>query len=199
MIRLTRSEQVAKSRTEVLAAAGRLFRERGFHGATLEEIADAAGFSKGVIYSRFGSKDDLFLALLEEYVGKRGESVGQRLDKARDGAEFQAVWEQARADRRADLAWELLILEFRVHAARDPELRRRFASIHLRRLEAGAEVFERLASRVGRSLPYDALDFARFISALDSGGVLEEFVEGPGPAFELSRDAVLKLLGPPVE
>jgi len=83
--------------------------------------------------------------------------------------------------------------------AAGPHLRRRFASIHLRRLEAGAEVFERRASRVGRSLPYDALDFARFISALDSGGVLEEFVEGPGSAFDLSRDAVLKLLGPPVE
>ena len=62
MKRLTRAEQSERNRGLVLAAARRVFLARGYHGATLEQIADEAGFSKGVVYSQFESKADLFLA-----------------------------------------------------------------------------------------------------------------------------------------
>ena len=58
-------EQGERNRALVLAAARRVFLERGYAGATLEAIADEAGFSKGVVYSQFAGKPDLFLALLE--------------------------------------------------------------------------------------------------------------------------------------
>ena len=38
---------------------------RGFHGASVEEVADVAGYTKGAVYSNFAGKDDLFLAVLE--------------------------------------------------------------------------------------------------------------------------------------
>ena len=47
--RLTRVEQSVRNRELVLAAARRVFLERGYHGASLEQIADEAGFSKGVV------------------------------------------------------------------------------------------------------------------------------------------------------
>jgi AcrR family transcriptional regulator len=56
MKRLTRAEQSERNRGLVLAAARRVFLARGYHGATLEQIADEAGFSKGVVYSQFESK-----------------------------------------------------------------------------------------------------------------------------------------------
>ena len=44
---------------------------RGYAGATLEAIADDAGFSKGVVYAQFAGKPDLLLALLEARIQER--------------------------------------------------------------------------------------------------------------------------------
>src|SRR3954469_18000027 len=71
--RLTRPEQVPRNRGLVLEAARRVFLDRGYAGATLEAIADAAGFSKGVVYSQFAGKPDLFLALLDRRIAERAE------------------------------------------------------------------------------------------------------------------------------
>ena len=74
--RLDQVEQSQRNRKLVLSAARRLFLARGYHGASLEQIADAAGFSKGVVYSQFESKADLFLALLEQRIDERkGENT----------------------------------------------------------------------------------------------------------------------------
>ena len=69
--RLTRAEQAGRNRALVLGAARRVFLARGYHGATLEQIADEAGFSKGVVFSKFRGKADLFLALLEDRIDVR--------------------------------------------------------------------------------------------------------------------------------
>src|SRR6476659_10034510 len=69
--RLTRAEQGERNRGLVLAAARRVFVAKGYAGATLEAIAEEAGFSKGVVYSQFEGKADLFLALLEGRIDAR--------------------------------------------------------------------------------------------------------------------------------
>ena len=194
MNRLTRSERAAQSRQRVLVAAGKMFRKKGFHKAGLDEIADQAGFSKGVIYSQFGSKDELFLALMEERMEQR---VGQMLELVRSVPQHLAlreVWERGRKVRQSDVHWSLAVLEFRIQAARDPELNRRYQALHTRTLEGLAGVFDELAARTNLQLKYRPIDFARFIAALDTGGLLEELAEGPGSAFDLSRDAVCLLL-----
>src|ERR1700733_9647815 len=70
-VRLTRAEQAGRNRALLLAAARTVFLERGYHGASVEQIADRAGFSTGVVYSQFGGKADLFLALLEARIAER--------------------------------------------------------------------------------------------------------------------------------
>jgi AcrR family transcriptional regulator len=194
MVRLTRPEQTARNRRQVLDAAAELFRRKGFHGATLEEIADEAGFSKGVIYSQFGSKDDLVLALMEERSQQR---IARVLELARRAPPDEALREIAgehRAFQRADVQWTLLVLEFRIHAARTPDLERRYAALHRRTLEGVAQVFEVLQARGELQSRFEPADFARFIAALDSGNVLERLAEGPGDAFELARRALWLLL-----
>src|SRR5580693_4443956 len=74
--RLSRAEQNDRNRALLFAAARRVFLARGYHAATLEQIADEAGFSKGVVYSRFASKADLFLALLEDRIAERAGGSG---------------------------------------------------------------------------------------------------------------------------
>ena len=64
--RLTRAERTERVRADLLVAARRTFLRRGFHQASLEEIALAAGWSKGAVFSNFAGKDELFLAVLEQ-------------------------------------------------------------------------------------------------------------------------------------
>src|SRR5687767_9040136 len=69
--RMSRAEQVERNRALVLDAAREVFIARGYAGATLEAIAEEAGFSKGVVYSQFAGKPDLFLSLLEHRIDER--------------------------------------------------------------------------------------------------------------------------------
>src|ERR1700733_6841714 len=138
---LTRGEQVARNRELVLAAARRVFLACGYASATLDAIAEEAGFSKGVVYSQFESKADLFLALLQERIDERAEQ-NEQLAARLDGRELAlAVPELALDLRRAEPQWTQLVLEFRLHAARVPELSQRYAELHKRTVERLASVF----------------------------------------------------------
>lgn len=70
--RLTREESKAKTRSDLLLAGGRLFLRNGFVATSLADIAEEAGLTKGAVYSNFASKEELFLALLED--GSEGRS-----------------------------------------------------------------------------------------------------------------------------
>ncbi|MEW2355152.1 helix-turn-helix domain-containing protein [Spirillospora sp. NPDC029432] len=65
-----RRERREQTRTALLGAAERLWAERGIHGASLDDIASAAGLTKGAVYSNFSGKTDLLLALLERWTAQ---------------------------------------------------------------------------------------------------------------------------------
>src|SRR5438105_15844263 len=75
--RLTRAESQARTRAHLLEAAAEVFARRGFHGASVEEVADVAGYTKGAVYSNFASKDELFLAVLEGRMQAQVELLGR--------------------------------------------------------------------------------------------------------------------------
>src|SRR2546423_5202565 len=60
--------QRREARDELLAAALRVFAERGYRQAAVDEIAAAAGYSKGALYWHFSSKEELLMALLAERI-----------------------------------------------------------------------------------------------------------------------------------
>ena len=64
-VRLTRAESRERTRAHLLEAAADVFAQRGFHGASVEEVADVAGYTKGAVYSNFASKDELLRETLE--------------------------------------------------------------------------------------------------------------------------------------
>src|SRR5215467_12124521 len=139
MGRLSRAERAGRNRALVLAAARQVFLARGYHGATLEQIADEAGFSKGVVYSQFDSKADLFLALLEARIEERAADNARVAGSLSGGGLLALLDHLARGDQ-ATPGWLLLVIEFRVHAARDPVLSARYAAAHERTVEALAGV-----------------------------------------------------------
>ncbi|MEJ2203358.1 MAG: TetR/AcrR family transcriptional regulator [Gemmatimonadota bacterium] len=201
---MKRPEQKALNRKRVLDAAGKIFREKGFHGASLDEISDQAGFSKGVVYSQFGSKDDLALALMEQRMEWRVDQTLERIGDAPLDQTLRDMWERNRTIQLADWRWPLFVLEFRIHAARTPDLNRSYQELHRKTLARLTRVFETLISREGLTPEYEPAELARFLSAIDSGGTLEALAEAPGNHFGIGRDAIRLLLTdmapePPVE
>jgi AcrR family transcriptional regulator len=111
-------------RTRVLDAAAAVVAERGLGAATLDQVAAAAGFTKGAVYSNFASKDELFLALLEAQVAGRVASVESALRTAADlPAALAAVGAEL---ARPDAVTQSLFVEFWQRAVRDPEVRTGF-------------------------------------------------------------------------
>ena len=119
--RLTRDESRRRTRTLLLDAAERVFARRGYRGASLDEIADEAGFSKGAVYSNFANKEDLFLALLDRR--RVGPNAGPGPSPGPDGLARLAAPTEPEA-----WEWGLLTLEFFLYAAREPSVRARLAA-----------------------------------------------------------------------
>jgi AcrR family transcriptional regulator len=172
--RLTRVEQTERNRFLVLDAARHVFLERGYQGATLEHIADEAGFSRGVVYSQFGTKADLFLALLDVRIEERAR------DNARVAAGLAGVqglatlFEYTTMVERSESEWTRLVIEFRIHAARDPELNRRYAAAHDQTLTGVAALIADIMARGGDEPPWPPRRLAELVVAVRSGSVLEQ-------------------------
>ena len=175
MKRLTRAEQAERNRVLVLDAARQVFLARGYHNATLEQIADEAGFSKGVVYSQFASKADLFLALLDTRIAERAEE-NARLAESLPGDErgLLALVGYHTARDQLTRGWQLLVIEFRVHAARDAELSRRYAAAHARTIEALAGVLAAISARSGQEPAMELRPLAELMLALSVGVTLEQ-------------------------
>jgi AcrR family transcriptional regulator len=193
---LPRAEQVARNRAELLAAARRVFRGLGYAGASLDAIAEAAGFSKGAVYSHFASKADLFLSLLESRIEERAE--GQRQSLAQRGT-VRSFIGQVFATSRADPEWRLAVLEFRVVAARDPELQARYRKVHERTVAGIADALGTLVASKGieSALPLDVLAVGGLIC--DVGAFLEELAMPGVVGDELPTALFARLIGAPEE
>jgi AcrR family transcriptional regulator len=195
--------RVAGANRYVLEAARRVFLARGYASASLDAIAEEAGFSKGVVYSQFNSKADMFLALLEARITERAEQ-NERLAERLDGRELAlAVPELGLALWRAEPEWMQLVLEFRLHAARVPELNRRYAELHERTIERLASVYARLHERAGSTPRYPVRVLAQLALAISRGAFLEQLADPAAglPTPEVVSELVLQTVptasGPP--
>ena len=171
--RLRRAEQVERNREIVLDAARRVFIDRGYAGASLEAIAEEAGFSRGVVYSQFGSKADMFFALLERRIEQRA-AVNERITTELAGEQaLQELIRAAHLDTAAEAGWSFVLTEFRALAMRDPELNRRYAEAHARTVDKFASVFVQIFAAAGRTPPVPARSMAEFLLAGAAGIALE--------------------------
>jgi AcrR family transcriptional regulator len=112
------------TRARLLEAAFGVFAAKGFGRVSIEEVCEAAGFSRGAFYSNFATLDELFFALYQERADLIARQVTQAL--AGDGPDLDVP---ASVDRVTevlllDVDWLLVKTDFLVHAARDPEVAR---------------------------------------------------------------------------
>jgi AcrR family transcriptional regulator len=186
-VQVPRAEQVERNRGLVLAAARRVFLEKGYEGATLDGIAEEAGFSKGVVYSQFAGKGDLFLALLEQRIEERAAQNRRTAARHQGRDAAVALLRQFERDSRDEAGWARVLVEFRSRALRDPELNRRYAELHHRTIDALAEVVE--AVRTDDTMP-PARVMAQFILAFGAGLTLERGVD----ARALPTDDIITMI-----
>ena len=165
----------AEVRERILAAALAEFARKGFVGTTIDAIADAAGFTKGAVYSNFGSKDDLFFALLDQQISRRIEAVTTLADAAATRPTVTAIGDLLMRGLLDNRDWQLLFTEYWLRALRDESVRERFVE-HRRAVRAAiAEAVRRLDLETD----LDPATTAVLVLALNSGLSIEEFTE-PG-------------------
>jgi len=177
--RLTRAEKQAITRARVLDAAAKLFARRGFDGVSLDEVAAAAGFSKGAVYSNFESKAELLLTLLVERHSRRimdglptlfgGE--GPPEERAREGGvRLASIIER-------DREGVLLFVELWVAAARSPRLRRKFAALYEQWQGLIIDLLRAQGDELENLLPLPVPQVAAAAHALVEGFALQKVID----------------------
>ncbi len=133
--RLTRKETKERTHQELLAAAAKVFSKRGFAGASVEEIAEEAGYTTGALYAHFEGKEDLFLALLADIGAARIDSFSQSFSEDRDAWDAHTRLSRvfaSIADGKPETT-ELQV-EFWLYALRNPTVRPKLAHIWSERI-----------------------------------------------------------------
>nr|WP_042191533.1 TetR/AcrR family transcriptional regulator [Kibdelosporangium sp. MJ126-NF4]CEL20137.1 Transcriptional regulator, TetR family [Kibdelosporangium sp. MJ126-NF4]CTQ97362.1 Transcriptional regulator, TetR family [Kibdelosporangium sp. MJ126-NF4] len=127
MPRLTRAESQARTRARLLEVAGELFLRDGYATTSLEKVADAAGYTRGAVYSNFRNKDELCMAVLDEIRARRVEDILAilRADTLEERVHLFEVWAEQVV---GDPGWTRLELEFGVQASADETLREELAT-----------------------------------------------------------------------
>jgi AcrR family transcriptional regulator len=133
-----------RTRAALIASARHIFATRGFDGASLDEIADAAGYTRGAIYRHFANKEDLFFAVsgalntevLDTFAEELDLGSGSAIDDHRMAA---ATWMKALAGNKEIWA---LNLEFSLYQYRNPAVQERSADQRRQNLETVTSFME---------------------------------------------------------
>ncbi|MEV3905973.1 TetR family transcriptional regulator [Mycobacterium sp. NPDC050551] len=177
--RWTKERRAEHIRQILLDAAEEVFARKGLTGAALEEIADAAGFTRGAIYSQFGAKEKLFLAVVDRQRQRFLDGFAEvmmsfhRLDDV-DIDELAARWRQLSSGTdRAALGYELTLF-----LLRNPDARERVAAQRLETVRALGEFISKNVARIGGILTIEAETLARVVLAANDGITLDSHIGG---------------------
>jgi AcrR family transcriptional regulator len=177
--RLTRAESKELTRRKLLDAAAQVFARKGYAAASVDQVAEAAGFSVGAVYSNFANKDELFAALMSDRAVNQVGEVAHIVDSSREQSAdpLQALGEMliAIADKDTDAA--VLRTEFWLHAVRNPELMQIEAASSAKTVEAVRGILAEMLARnnVDDSVSVD--EFAITTIALFSGLIRQRRID----------------------
>jgi AcrR family transcriptional regulator len=176
MPRLTRKEKQAYTRSCLMKSAAKVFATRGLQQASIDEVAEDAGFTKGAFYANFKNKEELFLAMLDERFAERIEQIerviaseGTHSEKAlRAGEDFTRMI-------AADPEWQRLFFEFSAYGMRNEEFRQELVTRY-RWLQD--RVAAALAGEMDTSPVVPLEQVALMTCAMGNGVALESLLEG---------------------
>jgi AcrR family transcriptional regulator len=192
-----RDEQKALTRRRLLDAAEVVFAQRGFHGASVDEIAREAGATTGALYSNFSGKEDLFLAMFERSaqadVHDYAEIFTTQATPEEQTRAVADVWMRILRERPHYFP---LVIEFWAYAMREPRLRDPLAERFRTLRAASARLVTQGAQRRGISLsPEFAERLGLLITALGNGLALEKLLDPDAIADETYGDLLTLIFG----
>ena len=184
-----------ETRAELIEAAAAVFVERGYHAASLQQVAKRAGFTTGAIYGHFPNKDQLFLAVFEQFALTRVAELGSTAVSpgAPFGERARAHADQWMARHKSDEGFTVVALEFAVHAIRTPPLRKALAARYAAVRLVAARMVEEDARASGVELPMPPLEFATVLRELGVGLSFAQLLDPEAVADSLYGDFVERL------
>jgi AcrR family transcriptional regulator len=171
------TERTAATRQKLLEAAKRIFARDGFEAARLEDIAAGAGYTRGAFYANFDSKEDIFFALLEEWVRERTDSIIAVLSRKKNPVEKLKALRKHYAQVARDRRLVLISLEFKLFALRHPEAHARLQDRHRRIRACWGQLLSEVLQALGQKLPIENPTVSTCLSALAQGLLLEHLVD----------------------
>ncbi|MFC7309797.1 TetR/AcrR family transcriptional regulator [Streptomyces monticola] len=197
MARRTQEQRKAETRARLIDAAAELFATKGFHAVSAEAVADAADRTTGALYSHFGGKEGLLLALLDVWKERTAAQLSDEVASAPDpGTHFAAMWGSITrpAADRGD-SWLLLEVELWLHGARDAQvgspLARRYAEV---RQQLG-EGLDQWAEVTGTRLPRTPYETGGLVLGVLLGCALQHRLDPGAVPEQLVVDGLSSLLG----
>lgn len=179
--RPTRKEQQARTRAALLRSAGKVLAAKGLAGASIAEIAEDAGFTKGAFYANFASKDELLLAVLDETFDR---AIGDIEGAVEGHADIEGQAREAGGAWLTQLGQEpaggRLFLELMVHATRDETFRAAWLERQQALRARVTAIYESRAAELGLTPPFPLAQAARMTSAMAHGVALTRLVEPDG-------------------
>lgn len=169
----------SNTRARLLEGALEVFAERGFHGASVEDICERAGFTRGAFYSNFGSKDELVLALFQATTDRLLEQIEALLPELANqpGSLLDAVLgllDETAPDQRQ---WHLISTEFTLHALRDPDAAKALNKQRAMFRESLTKLVEQITATSRLTLTVPAEQFVRLVMAVHEGARSQSLLE----------------------
>jgi len=200
--RKTREQSQAETRERLLRAAEKAFIKHGFDASPVEAIAEDAGYSRGAFYSNFHSKDELFLALLEQKRREMEQALDEVVRREADPARRLRGVLDWYVNQGVNRGWLILENEFLLHSFRNRAARARMEEFNRRRFTDYAALAATYFAESGVQPPGkpEALAVLLFAAAkgLDELAMLD--VEGAHQdLYAECRDLIFKRLIPAAE
>ena len=178
--RWTRERRLEHTREVLLDAAQQVFVQRGFDGAALDDIADCAGYTRGAIYSHFGSKEELFLQVNRRCLNRYLAELAQVIDSCTDLGRTHVNGIADSWGRLVDMNDDQAVLgtEFSLFLARNEEARKRVAAEREATVNALASFIGEKAEQLGATLAMPAESLARLVMATSDAIIVDQKIGG---------------------
>ncbi len=192
---MTRQESRLETRTRLLESAAQLFARGGYEGASVDLIAESAGYSKGAFYSNFENKEAIFLELLDIHKRQEIDALAQLLAQDIPASELLSLIRNSESVRGSDFDFGLLSAEFQLQACRDKTFAKTYARLHRTHRDTMAGLVTRLFAKLGQQPRSAPKDLADIIMALTTGLSLQGTSVQEPPRKGRVTGAILLVLG----
>ena len=176
--RLTRAQRAARTRKLLMAAASKVCARHGLERASIDEVAEEAGFTKGAFYANFRSKEELFLAMLDERFAEELAKLDRTLSEEGElDDQVRAAASGFAHDLADDPEWVRLYFQFAAHAARDDRFRAELVTRERALRARMTDIVRRRTERLPFPAPLPPDQVARMADAMIDGFAMHQLLD----------------------